>query len=92
MANEQYEKGKIKLSYSKKQAKKAGDNIRKNIETVNSVEIIRNFRAAHLYPLMIINKFSMETRKKEGSYRNYCSQIKATTNNNRQIISRHSRW
>ncbi|MEX9782295.1 RelA/SpoT domain-containing protein [Providencia manganoxydans] len=65
MANEQYEKGKIKLSYSKKQVKRAGDNIRKNIETANSVDIIRNFRAAHLYPLMIIKNLVWKHAKKK---------------------------
>lgn len=54
MANEQYQKGKKKLSYSKTQIKRAGENIRKSIDIEESVEIIRNFRAAHLYPLMVI--------------------------------------
>lgn len=54
MANEQYEKGKIKLSYTKNQIKRAGENIRKNENIEESIKIIRNFRAAHLYPLTII--------------------------------------
>lgn len=65
MANEQYEKGKIKLSYSKKQVKKAGDCIRKNIDVPGSIEIIRNFRAAHLYPLMIIKNLIWKHARKK---------------------------
>lgn len=54
MANEQYEKGKIKLGYSKKQIKKAGESIRKRQPNNDAVLIIQNYRAAHLYPLTII--------------------------------------
>lgn len=55
MANPQYEKGKIALAYSKNQVKKAGECIRKkNGDIEKSIEIIQQYRAAHLYPLMII--------------------------------------
>lgn len=55
MANAQYEKGKIVLAYSKNQVKKAGECIRKeNGDIEKSIEIIQQYRAAHLYPLMIV--------------------------------------
>lgn len=55
MANAQYEKGKIVLEYSKNQVKKAGECIRKdNGDIEKAIEIIQQYRAAHLYPLMII--------------------------------------
>lgn len=55
MANAQYEKGKIILEYSKNQVRKAGECIRKgNGDIDNAIEIIQQYRAAHLYPLMII--------------------------------------
>lgn len=55
MNNKTYEKGKIKLKYSLKQVSKAGECVRKNNGDIEaSLEIIRNFRAAHSYPLMII--------------------------------------
>lgn len=66
MANEQYQKGKIKLLYTKSKVKKAGENIRKCKNIEESTEIIRNFRAAHLYPLMIIkNLLDKHTKKTE---------------------------
>lgn len=55
MANAQYEKGKIILEHTKSQVKKAGECIRKgNGDIDKSIEIIQQYRAAHLYPLMII--------------------------------------
>ncbi|EPY4530233.1 TPA: RelA/SpoT domain-containing protein [Klebsiella pneumoniae] len=55
MANAQYEKGKIVLEHSKNQVKKAGECIRKeNGDIERAIEIIQQYRAAHLYPLMII--------------------------------------
>lgn len=55
MSNQVYERNKIKLEYSKKQVSKAGECVRKKGEDIESaLEIIRNFRAAHSYPLMII--------------------------------------
>lgn len=55
MANEQYEKGKIVLKYSKKKVQKAGENIRKNQGCQEeAIEIIQQYRAAHIYPLTII--------------------------------------
>lgn len=55
MANAQYEKGKIVLEYSNNQVKKAGECIRKeNGDIDKAIEIIQQYRAAHLYPLMII--------------------------------------
>ncbi|WP_242512651.1 RelA/SpoT domain-containing protein, partial [Enterobacter hormaechei] len=55
MANAQYEKGKIVLEHSKNQVKKAGECIRKgNGDIEKAIEIIQQYRAAHLYPLMII--------------------------------------
>lgn len=55
MANAQYEKGKIALAHSKNQVKKAGECIRKNQGDIeNSIAIIQQYRAAHLYPLTIV--------------------------------------
>ncbi|CAI0905817.1 Guanosine polyphosphate pyrophosphohydrolases/synthetases [Serratia quinivorans] len=55
MGNEQYKNGKRVLSYTKSQVKKAGEAIRKNEGDINSaIDIIRDYRAAHLYPLTII--------------------------------------
>lgn len=64
MANAQYQKGKVKLDFSKSKIKKAGDNIRKNIDIAESIEIIQNYRAAHLYPLMIIKNHIFKHVKK----------------------------
>ncbi len=58
MANEQYNKVKIKLNFTKSQVKKAGENIRKSNNIDESIEIIQNYRAAHLYPLMIIKNLA----------------------------------
>lgn len=64
MASEQYQKGKIKLLHTKSKVRKAGENIRKGKNIEESTEIIRNFRAAHLYPLMIIkNLLDKHTKK-----------------------------
>ncbi|VVA47442.1 GTP pyrophosphokinase YwaC [Serratia ficaria] len=55
MGNEQYKNGKRVLSYTKTQVKKAGEAIRKNEGDINAaIDIIRDYRAAHLYPLTII--------------------------------------
>lgn len=65
MANVQYEKGKIVLEYSKNQVKKAGECIRKgNGDIEKSVEIIQQYRAAHLYPLMIIKNLMWKHAQK----------------------------
>lgn len=55
MTSEQYRKGKKVLPHSKSQVKKAGEFIRKSDGDIqDAIEIIRDYRAAHLYPLMII--------------------------------------
>ena len=64
MANEQYEKGKIKRLHTKNQIKKAGENLRKGNDIIGSIEIIRNFRAAHLYPLTIIKNLVWKKAQK----------------------------
>lgn len=64
MANEQYEKGKIRLLHTKNQIKKAGENIRKGEDVENSIEVIRNYRAAHLYPLTIIKNLVWKKAQK----------------------------
>lgn len=65
MLNTQYRRGKVKLAYSKKQIQKAGDCIRKNEGDIEqAIEVVRNFRAAHLYPLTIIkNLVWLHTKK-----------------------------
>ncbi|MEQ1977405.1 RelA/SpoT domain-containing protein [Xenorhabdus sp. SGI240] len=64
MASSQYEKGKIKLLYTKSQIKKAGENIRKDENIIEAIEMIRNYRAAHLYPLTIIKNLIWKRAKK----------------------------
>ncbi|NQZ11190.1 MAG: RelA/SpoT domain-containing protein, partial [Algicola sp.] len=58
MVNEQYQQQKnTVLAYSKKAVKKAGDHIRKGCDAARrdeAINIIRNFRESHLYPLMLI--------------------------------------
>ncbi|MCC4787410.1 RelA/SpoT domain-containing protein [Vibrio splendidus] len=55
MANENYEKTKTPLLYSKKQVERAGRCIRKQEGDVEqAVKVIQNFRSAHTYPLTII--------------------------------------
>ncbi len=55
MVNEQYEKSKQQLAYSRKQVEKAGRIFRKKEGDFEfATEVIQNYRAAHLYPLTII--------------------------------------
>lgn len=55
MANKQYLKGKKVLPHTRNQVKKAGEAIRKNEgDIAAATEIIRDYRASHLYPLTII--------------------------------------
>lgn len=55
MVNEQYQKSKQVLQFSRKQVEKAGRAIRKNEGDLEQAKlVIQNFRAAHLYPLTII--------------------------------------
>lgn len=58
MVNQKYQQQKqAQLEYSKKRVKKAGDMIRKGCseqERAEAIEVIRNFRQSHLYPLMLI--------------------------------------
>lgn len=65
MASAQYQKGKRVLPHSKSQVKKAGEAIRKREGDIAlATEIIRDYRAAHLYPLTIIkNLLWKHTRK-----------------------------
>ena len=65
MANEQYQNGKKVLPHSKNQVKKAGEAIRKNEgDIAAAIEIIRDYRAAHLYPLTIIKNLVWKHSKK----------------------------
>lgn len=55
MVNDNYEKTKQALIYSKKRIEKAGRSIRKGEPNQEEcIEIIQNYRAAHQYPLQII--------------------------------------
>lgn len=65
MANKQYLQGKKVLPHSKSQVKKAGEAIRKNLGDISeAIDIIRDYRASHLYPLTIIkNLVWRHTRK-----------------------------
>ncbi len=55
MVNESYEKSKQPLAFSKNQVEKAGRLIRKNEgDFEHAIEVVQNFRAAHLYPLQIM--------------------------------------
>ncbi|EOD2802072.1 RelA/SpoT domain-containing protein [Klebsiella aerogenes] len=68
MANEQYQNGKKVLPHSKNQVKKAGEAIRKNEgDIAAAIEIIRDYRAAHLYPLTIIKNLVWKHSKKINS-------------------------
>ncbi|MFJ5338075.1 MULTISPECIES: RelA/SpoT domain-containing protein [Pectobacterium] len=65
MANEQYLNGKKVLPHSKNQVKKAGEAIRKSEgDLAAPIEIIRDYRAAHLYPLTIIKNLVWKHSKK----------------------------
>lgn len=65
MVNEQYEKTKQHLTFSKKQVEKAGRNIRKQEgDFEHSISVIQNYRAAHLYPLQIIKNLIWKHVKK----------------------------
>ncbi|WP_025155057.1 RelA/SpoT domain-containing protein [Morganella morganii] len=63
MASELYEKGKIRLVYSKSKVKKAGETIRKAEVSQEAVMILQNYRAAHLYPLTIIKNLVWKNLK-----------------------------
>lgn len=65
MANEQYLSGKKILPHSKNQVKKAGESIRKSEGDIAiATEIIRDYRAAHLYPLTIIKNLVWKHSRK----------------------------
>ena len=67
MVNESYEKTKQHLTFSKKQVEKAGRVIRKNEgDYEHAVEVIQNYRAAHLYPLQIIKNLVWKHVRKLG--------------------------
>ncbi|WP_143873700.1 RelA/SpoT domain-containing protein [Catenovulum sediminis] len=67
MVNENYEKTKQYLTFSKKQVEKAGRVIRKKDgDYDHAVSVIQNFRAAHLYPLQIIKNLIWKHVKKLG--------------------------
>lgn len=68
VANKNYEKGKIILEHSKSKVKKAGECIRKNESgQEEAIEIIQQYRAAHLYPLTIIKNLVWKHSKKISS-------------------------
>jgi len=65
MVNESYEKSKQPLAFSKNQVEKAGRVIRKNEGNFeHAIEVVQNFRAAHLYPLQIIKNLVWKHVKK----------------------------
>jgi len=65
MVNEQYQKSKQQLAYSRKQVEKAGRIFRKNEGDFDfATEVIQNYRAAHLYPLTIIKNLVWKHVKK----------------------------
>ena len=67
MVNESYAKTKQHLTFSKKQVEKAGRVIRKNDgEFEYAINVIQNYRAAHLYPLQIIKNLVWKHVKKLG--------------------------
>lgn len=73
MVNELYQNQKnAVLGYSKKAVKKAGDTIRKGTDPEQreeAINIIRNFRESHLYPLMLIkNHVNRMAKKVSGDY------------------------
>lgn len=65
MVNEQYQKSKQQLAYSRKQVEKAGRIFRKNEGDFDfAIEVVQNYRAAHLYPLTIIKNLVWKHVKK----------------------------
>lgn len=68
MVNESYQQQKqARLTYSKKQVRKAGDAIRKGCteeQKTQAIKVIRNFRESHLYPLMLIKNHVNRMAKK----------------------------
>lgn len=65
MANKQYLQAKKVLPHSRNQVKKAGEAIRKNEgDIAAATEIIRDYRASHLYPLTIIKNLVWRHTKK----------------------------
>ncbi|OBT09425.1 hypothetical protein A9264_09140 [Vibrio sp. UCD-FRSSP16_10] len=65
MVNESYEKTKQQLIFSRKQVEKAGRVIRKKEgDYEHAVEVIQNFRAAHIYPSQIINNLVLKHIRK----------------------------
>lgn len=71
MVNDNYEKTKKILSFSRTKVDKAGRSFRKKLhqspsESEESVEIIQSFRAAHLYPLQIIKNLVWKHVRKIG--------------------------
>ncbi|WP_337842559.1 RelA/SpoT domain-containing protein [Rheinheimera sp.] len=67
MANQQYEKLKYVMTYSKGQVSKAGRALRKGVqgaERSEAIKIIQDFRASHSYPLMIIKNHIWKNSKR----------------------------
>ncbi|MCQ8879666.1 RelA/SpoT domain-containing protein [Pseudoalteromonas shioyasakiensis] len=65
MVNEQYQKSKQQLAFSRKQVEKAGRIFRKKEGDFEfATEVIQNYRAAHLYPLTIIKNLVWKHVKK----------------------------
>jgi len=68
MTSKAYENQKRILGYSKKRVDKAGRDIRHGCDDDvrnESIRIIQNFRAVHLYPLMLIKNHLTRAVKKE---------------------------
>lgn len=67
MANMAYHKQKISLKFSKGEVNAAADKIRKGCsedEKKQAKEIIQNFRAVHLYPLMLMKNHLARNAKR----------------------------
>ena len=67
MTSKAYENQKRLLKYSRNRVDKAGRDIRHGCGgelRAKSIEIIRNFREIHLYPLMLIKNHVTKAAKK----------------------------
>lgn len=63
MANDLYSKWKEPCAYTKGQIDRAGFAVKENPTDSEAIKIIQAFRAAHLYPLMIIKNFIWQNVK-----------------------------
>lgn len=66
MANQQYEKLKYVMTYTKGQVSRAGRALRKGIqgsERIEAIKALQDFRASHSYPLMLIKNHIWRTAR-----------------------------